>query len=71
MNAIITKFVARLMTPVGRWNTLDVIIPVKSASPLGRWSRETCEIKTNARIDRANEDHCGPCGNNSFNNVER
>lgn len=29
--------------------------------PLGRWSNE-CIKKTNHKIDWANEDHCGPCG---------
>jgi hypothetical protein len=26
---------------------------------LGRWRLETCVIKTNSKIDYANEDHCG------------
>lgn len=30
--------------------------------PLGRWNIEKCQIKINNKIDRANEDHCGPCG---------
>ena len=29
---------------------------------LGRWSIETCDKKMNNKIDLANEDHCGPCG---------
>ena len=29
--------------------------------PLGRWTNE-CIKKTNHKIDWANEDHCGPCG---------
>jgi hypothetical protein len=29
---------------------------------LGRWNIETCDKKTNYKIDFANEDHCGPCG---------
>ena len=29
--------------------------------PLGRWTNE-CVKKTNHKIDWANEDHCGPCG---------
>ena len=32
---------------------------------LGRWNIETCDKKTNYKIDLANEDHCGPCGQNS------
>ncbi|NDC83795.1 hypothetical protein EB093_09085 [bacterium] len=29
---------------------------------LGRWAIESCEKKTNTKIDMSNEDHCGPCG---------
>lgn len=29
---------------------------------LGRWSQERCAIKLNKKIDLANEDNCGPCG---------
>lgn len=32
---------------------------------LGRWNMEICDKKTNYKIDLANEDHCGPCGENS------
>jgi len=34
--------------------------------PLGRWNLETCNKKINNKIDLANEDHCGPCGNKHF-----
>jgi hypothetical protein len=30
--------------------------------PLGRWNIDYCSKKTNTKIDLANEDHCGPCG---------
>jgi hypothetical protein len=30
--------------------------------PLGRWSRERNAEKLDHKIDLANEDHCGPCG---------
>ena len=29
--------------------------------PLGRWKLETCNQKTNQKIDSSNEDHCGTC----------
>lgn len=29
---------------------------------LGRWAIDSCDKKTNAKIDMSNEDHCGPCG---------
>ena len=28
---------------------------------LGRWSRESCDVKIYRRVDLTNEDHCGSC----------
>jgi hypothetical protein len=33
-------------------------------TPLGRWHMEKSNKQINNKIDRANEDHCGPCGKN-------
>jgi len=33
-----------------------------TVQPLGRWKVEKCNNKLNRKIDMANEDHCGPCG---------
>ena len=30
---------------------------------LGRWTVEKCSDKIDTKIEMANEDHCGPCGN--------
>lgn len=35
---------------------------LNEVGPLGRWSHEICAIKLNKKIDLANEDNCGPCG---------
>lgn len=35
---------------------------VPDLKPLGRWNIDYCSNKTNTKIDLANEDHCGPCG---------
>lgn len=35
---------------------------LNEVGPLGRWSQERCAIKINKKIDLANEDNCGPCG---------
>jgi hypothetical protein len=35
---------------------------VKYTRYLGRWNIDYCPKKTNTKIDLANEDHCGPCG---------
>lgn len=29
---------------------------------LGRWAIDSCQKKTDIKIDLSNEDHCGPCG---------
>lgn len=30
--------------------------------PLGRWNVDYCPRKMETKVDMANEDHCGPCG---------
>jgi hypothetical protein len=74
MNGLFARIVARVLpkTPVCRWRIQESEIQLqvgslmpqvkKAQSPVGRWSIETCDKKINARIDRSNEDHCGPCG---------
>jgi len=67
MDRLFHKIVARVLprnihTPVGRWSMEPFAVVKKPQSPVGRWSLETCDKKINARIDRSNEDHCGPCG---------
>lgn len=37
-------------------------IPKELPKPMGRWSTDYCDKKTNQRVDLSNEDHCGPCG---------
>lgn len=34
----------------------------KDVKILGRWTIDYCDKKVNTKIDLANEDHCGPCG---------
>jgi len=36
---------------------------------LGRWRIEYCKIKTNNKVDLANEDHCGPCGQYALDKI--
>ena len=33
---------------------------------LGRWNIENCKKRIDKKVDLANEDHCGPCGNNNL-----
>ena len=42
--------------------TLFNMLFLNEVGPLGRWNKETCAIKLNKKIDLANEDNCGPCG---------
>lgn len=39
--------------------------------PLGRWNQERCAIKLNKKIDLANEDNCGPCGEYILTKMEK
>jgi len=41
-----------------------------NVNDLGRWSLLECEKLIDARIDRSNYDHCGPCGINVKENFE-
>jgi len=58
MNSIIT-FVKRIL--------IKAPIP-----PLGRWNINYCNDVINKKIDLANTDHCGPCGqfNESNSNLK-
>jgi hypothetical protein len=42
--------------------TMFNMLFLNEVGPLGRWSQERCAIKLNKKIDLANEDNCGPCG---------
>ena len=41
---------------------IATMFPKPVQKPVGRWSVGDCAVKQNTKIDRANEDHCGPCG---------
>jgi hypothetical protein len=43
---------------------------LNEVGPLGRWSQERCAIKINKKIDLANEDNCGPCGEYILTKIE-
>jgi hypothetical protein len=78
MNGLFARIIARVLprdlpTQVGRWRIQNYEVQTQvsrwitqgtQVKPVGRWSIETCDKKINARIDRSNEDHCGPCGRN-------
>jgi hypothetical protein len=38
---------------------------------LGRWNIDHCPKKINNKIDMSNLDHCGPCGQYSFNHFDK
>ena len=40
----------------------------QNSIPLGRWNIDYCLKKTATKIDLANEDHCGPCGQYNIHN---
>jgi len=44
-------------------------IPKEISKPMGRWSIEDCNKKTDNKIDLSNEDHCGPCGQYALTKV--
>jgi hypothetical protein len=42
--------------------TVKRYIAKEEEKVLGRWKIEKCSKKMNSKVDMANEDHCGPCG---------
>jgi hypothetical protein len=50
--------------------TLFNMLFLNEVGPLGRWSQERCAIKLNKKIDLANEDNCGPCGEYILNKLD-
>ena len=38
------------------------LIPHEPPTQLGRWALEICPKRIDTKVDRSNEDHCGPCG---------
>jgi hypothetical protein len=47
------------------------IKPPTNVMPLGRWKTEDAPNKTYSKVDNANEDHCGPCGNTIIKNIHK
>jgi hypothetical protein len=45
-------------------------MPKEIPKPMGRWSIEDCNKKTDNKIDLSNEDHCGPCGQYALSKTE-
>ena len=44
--------------------------PIPKPMHVGRWSND-CDAKTNKKIDYSNEDHCGPCGKNVLDTLNK
>jgi hypothetical protein len=50
---------------------LAKLLPKQIYNPLGRWKIEVCNKQINNKIDLANEDHCGPCGQYALNKFKK
>jgi len=48
-----------------------IILSEEPPRPLGRWAMDSCPNKTQAKVDLANEDHCGPCGQYALEQLEK
>jgi hypothetical protein len=65
----------------GRWNNLKfatTLVPsflkrwtTSEKKSLGRWTIDYCDKKLDSKIDMANEDHCGPCGQYVLDKTEK
>ena len=45
---------------------IQILVDKDSFVPLGRWNIDYCNKILDSKIDLANEDHCGPCGQYSI-----
>jgi hypothetical protein len=45
---------------------IKIILDKDTIKPLGRWNINYCNKITDSKIDLANEDNCGPCGQYSI-----
>lgn len=45
-------------------------IPKELPKPVGRWRLEQCNKQMKEKIDLANEDHCGTCGQYAMKKLE-
>ena len=50
-------------------NSILKIFAKNEKKILGRWNIDYCDKKTNYKIDLANEDNCGPCGQYILNKL--
>ena len=55
------KFVTTIITK---------ILPKQLPKPVGRWRIDHSDIQMNNKIDLSNEDHCGPCGQYSLDQIK-
>jgi hypothetical protein len=44
------------------------VVEKQNTNVLGRWALESCDKKTNSKIDWSNTDHCGTC---SYEELEK
>jgi len=49
---------------------LKQFIPKELPKPVGRWRLEQCNKQMKEKIDLANEDHCGTCGQYAMKKLE-
>jgi hypothetical protein len=49
---------------------LKQFIPKELPKPVGRWRLEQCSKQMKEKIDLANEDHCGTCGQYAMKKLE-
>ncbi len=47
-------------------NIKKMILRRDYPTPLGRWGLKLSDKQVVHRIERANEDHCGPCGHHNY-----
>lgn len=68
MKQIIVIFKKIFTTPITYKNIKNINFINIKPNPLGRWNVKNSDETINLKIDLANEDNCGPCGQYSVIN---
>lgn len=67
LNSIITKYIKMTFNKQGQ----QLIKQAKQQNGIGRWTILNCNKLIDQRIDRSNNDHCGPCGYEVLENKKK
>jgi hypothetical protein len=69
MKYILNRLIHHLKQPFPLKSWICDLIKTQPKIVLGRWNTDYCKTKVDTKVHWANEDHCGPCGNQPVKQV--